>query len=163
MPEGSFQPLTTAPPGDGQSAAQLPLLSNRIAGPDSSDKVQRTSAPRRILVVDDNTDGVASLSMLLTMVGHETATAFDGLEAISVARRFAPHIVLLDLDLPRLNGYEVCRRIRSEEWGKAMMLVALTGLSGEDDRMKSLDSGFDMYLVKPVNAETLMAVLAAAS
>lgn len=164
MREGNNLPLRNTPADEGRKTSQLPILLNKIAGSDSSsDKVQRTSTPRRILVVDDNTDGVASLSMLLSMIGHETATAFDGLGAISVARRFEPHIVLLDLDLPKLNGYEACRRIRSEEWGKAMMLVAVTGLSGEEDRMKSLEAGFDMHLVKPVNAETLMAVLAAAS
>ena len=71
--------------------------------------------------------------------------------------------MLLDLDLPKLNGYEACRRIRGAEWGKSMMLVAVTGLGGEQDRMKSLEAGFDMHLVKPVSAETLMLVLAAAS
>jgi DNA-binding response OmpR family regulator len=143
--------------------ANMPILLNTIAGTGSSpDKVERTSARRRILMVDDNTDGVASLSMLLAMIGHETATAFDGFEAISVAKEFKPDIVLLDLDLPKLHGYEACRRIRDESWGKGMMLVAVTGLGGDDDRMKSLEAGFDMHLVKPVSAETLMVVLAAA-
>lgn len=151
------------PADEDNRAAQLPILQSTIAGTGSlSDKVQRTSACRRILVVDDNADGVASLSMLLAMVGHETATAFDGFEAISVAREFKPDIVLLDLDLPKLHGYEACRRIRGEPWGKSMMLVAVTGLGGDDDRMKSLEAGFDMHLVKPVSAETLMVVLAAA-
>ena len=148
--------LTAAP------APQLPILLNKITGFDAkSDIVGRAVIPRRILVVDDNTDGVASLSMLLTMVGHETCTAFDGLEAIGAAERFDPHIVLLDLDLPKLNGYEVCRRIRQEKWGKSMMLVAVTGLGQDEDRQKSLEAGFDMHLVKPVSAETLMVVLAA--
>jgi CheY-like chemotaxis protein len=163
MREGNILPFKNSPTDDGRRAAQLPILLNKITGSDSSDKVQRTSAPRRILVVDDNTDGVALLSMLLTMVGHETATAFDGFEAVSVAQNFEPHIVLLDLDLPKLDGYEACRRIRGEKWGKSMMLVAVTGLGGEEDRMKSLEAGFDMHLVKPVSAETLMIVLKAAS
>ena len=164
MREGNILPFKSAPAGDARRTVQLPILVHKIAGSSSSsDKVERTSAPRRILVVDDNTDGVASLSMLLAMIGHETATAFDGFEAISVAQKFKPHIVLLDLDLPKLDGYEACRRIRGEEWGKTMMLVAVTGLGGEEDRMKSLEAGFDMHLVKPVSAETLMVVLAAAS
>jgi len=164
MREGNILPFRNAPPGEGGKTAQLPILLHKITGSySSSDKLERTSAPRRILVVDDNTDGVASLSMLLTMLGHETATAFDGLGAISVAQRFAPHIVLMDLDMPKLDGYEACRRIRGEEWGKSMMLVAVTGLGGEEDRMKSLEAGFDMHLVKPVSAETLMIVLKAAS
>jgi len=164
MRTANILPFRNTPADEGRKTRQQPILLHKITGSDSSrDKVQRTSAPRRILVVDDNTDGVASLSMLLTMIGHETATAFDGLGAISVAQEFEPHIVLLDLDLPKLNGYEACRRIRSEEWGKTMMLVAVTGHAGEEERMKSLEAGFDMHLVKPVNAETLMAVLAAAS
>src|SRR5688572_11629609 len=164
MREANILPFKNAPDGESRKTGQPPILLDRITGPDSSpDTVPRTSSPRRILVVDDNTDGVASVSMLLTMVGHEIATAFDGLGAISVAQRFAPHIVLLDLDLPRMNGYEACRRIRGEEWGKSMMLVAVTGHTGEEERMKSLEAGFDMHLVKPVNAETLLVVLAAAS
>jgi CheY-like chemotaxis protein len=161
MREGNILPFKNAPAGDGR-LAELPIILGKISG-SSADKVERTSAPRRILVVDDNTDGVAFLSMLLAMVGHETATAFDGFEAVKVAQEFKPHIVLLDLALPKLNGYEACRRIRDEQWGKGMMLVAVTGLSGEEDRMKSLEAGFDMHLVKPVTAETLMLVLAAAS
>jgi DNA-binding response OmpR family regulator len=164
MREANILPFKSVVAGEGRKAGQPPILLNKIAGSDSSsDNVQRTSAPRRILVVDDNTDGVASLSMLLSTIGHETATAFDGLGAVSVAQKFKPHIVLLDLELPKLDGYEACRRIRGEEWGKAMILVAVTGLSGEEDRMKSLEAGFDMMLVKPVNVETLMAVLTAAS
>ena len=143
--------------------ANMPILLNTTPVTGSPpDKVQPAAARRRILVVDDNTDGVASLSMLLATVGHEMATAFDGFEAISVARAFKPDIVLLDLDLPKLHGYEACRRIRGEPWGKSMVLVAVTGLGGDDDRMKSLEAGFDMHLVKPVSAETLMVVLAAA-
>jgi DNA-binding response OmpR family regulator len=163
MPEGNILPFKSAPADSGRNTAQLPILLNKITGSTSSDKAQRTSTPRRILVVDDNTDGVATLSMLLTMVGHETATAFDGFEAISAAQKFDPHVVLLDLDLPKLDGYEACRRIRGEKWGKEMMLVAVTGLGGEEHRMRSLEAGFDMHLVKPVSAETLMIVLKAAS
>ena len=159
MREGNILPFNSAPAGDG-TFAELPIVLGKVAG-SSPGKVERTSAPRRILVVDDNTDGVAFLTMLLAMVGHETATAFDGIAAISVAQQFDPHIVLLDLDLPKLDGYEACRRIRGEAWGKSMMLVAVTGLGGEDDRMRSLEAGFDMHLVKPVSAETLMLVLAA--
>ena len=161
MREGNILPFNSAPAGDG-TFAELPIVLGKVAG-SSPGKVERTSAPRRILVVDDNTDGVASLSMLLTMVGHETCTAFDGVEAIGAAERFDPHIVLLDLDLPKLNGYEVCRRIRHEKWGKSMMLVAVSGLGQDEDRQRSLEAGFDMHLVKPVSAETLMVVLAAGS
>jgi CheY-like chemotaxis protein len=163
QPEDALQ-IRQASVGNGNPATQLPILLNKITGSDiKSDIVGRAVIPRRILVVDDNADGVASLSMLLTMVGHETSTAFDGLEAVSAAERFDPHIVLLDLDLPKLDGYEVCRRIRRAKWGKSMMLVAVTGLGQEEYRQRSLEAGFDMHLVKPVSAETLMVVLAAGS
>lgn len=161
---GNILPFRNSSAGDGKLAVELPIILNKITGSvRSSDRVQKTSSPRRILVVDDHADGVASLTMLLTMVGHETSTAFDGLEAIGVAEKFDPHIVLLDLNLPKLDGYEACRRIRSQKWGKSMMLVAVTALGGDADRKKSLDAGFDMHLVKPVDAETLMIVLAAAT
>jgi CheY-like chemotaxis protein len=161
---GGILPFRNIPARDGKLAVHLPILLNKITGSvRSSGRVLQTTAPRRILVVDDHADGVASLTMLLTMVGHETSTAFDGLEAVSVAEKFDPHIVLLDLNLPKLDGYEACRRIRSQKWGKSMMLVAVTAPAGEEDRKKSLDAGFDMHLVKPVDAETLMIVLAAAT
>ncbi len=145
-------------------AAQLPIILSKISGSGcTSCGFQPTTVPRRILVVDDNTDGVASLTMLLTMLGHETHTAFDGLEALRAAERVDPHIVLLDLNLPKLDGFEACRHIRASPWGKSMMIVAVTGLLGDNVRRQSLEAGFDMQLLKPVDAETLMLVLAAAS
>ena len=128
-----------------------------------SDLIPRPDNPRRILIVDDDTDGAASLSMLLTIAGHEITTAHDGLEAIDAASTFKPHIVLLDLDLPKLNGYDVCRRMRAESWVKQPLIVAVTGWSDDAHRMEALGAGFDMHLVKPVSAEVFMTVLAAAS
>ena len=142
---------------------KLPIILTKLTGTSSPGTPESVTAPRRILVVDDDADGLASLSMLLTLVGHETSTAHDGLAAIDAAEKFNPDIVLLDLDLPKLNGHDVCRRIRSTPWGKSMMIVAVTGMSGEEHRMEALGAGFDMHLVKPVSAEVLMTVLAAAS
>ena len=101
----------------------------------------RRSSGRRILIVDDNEDGAESLAMLLQFGGHETHKAHDGVEAIEAAERLRPDVVLLDIGLPRLNGYEVCRRIRQEPWGKDLMLVALTGWGQDEDRHRSREGG----------------------
>jgi CheY-like chemotaxis protein len=116
---------------------------------------------RRILIVDDNFDGADSLAMLLEELGHETRQAHDGLAAIAEVERMRPDAVLLDIGLPKLNGYEVCRRIRDQPWGKNITLIALTGWGQDDDRNRSQEAGFDAHLVKPVDHERLMKLLAA--
>ena len=110
---------------------------------------------QRILVVDDNRDAAASLVMLLNLSGNTTYLAHDGLEAFAQARALLPHIILLDIGLPKLNGFEVARKIRAEAWGASMILIALTGWGTEQDRQKSRNSGFDEHLVKPVDYATL--------
>jgi CheY-like chemotaxis protein len=115
---------------------------------------------RRILVVDDNRDSAESLAMLLKLTRNETHTAYDGLEAVEAAATFNPDVVLLDIGLPKLNGYEACRRIREQPWGKSMVLVALTGWGQEEDRQKSRDAGFDGHLVKPADPAALEKLLA---
>jgi CheY-like chemotaxis protein len=118
------------------------------------------TARRRILIVDDSDDGAESLAMLLEFAGHETHKAYDGLEAIEAARRLRPDAVLLDIGLPRLNGYEACRRMRQEPWGKELVLVALTGWGQEEDRRESRNAGFDAHMVKPVDHDALLQFLA---
>lgn len=113
----------------------------------------------RILVVDDNKDSADSLKMLLGLMGNDIRTAYDGLEAIDVAATFLPELILLDIGLPKLNGYEVARRIRQEPWGRDIVLVALTGWAHDDDRRRSLDAGFDFHLVKPVELGVLEKLL----
>jgi PAS domain S-box-containing protein len=114
---------------------------------------------RRILIVDDNEDGAESLAMLLQFDGHETHQAHDGVQAIEAAERVRPDAILLDIGLPRLNGYEVCRRIREEPWGKDMVLVALTGWGQEEDRQRSRHAGFNSHMVKPVDHDALTKLL----
>jgi len=121
---------------------------------------KRPVAPKRILVVDDNPDSATSLAMLLGISGYETRTAMDGLEAVTAAEGFQPDVVLLDLGLPKLSGVDVARRIREQPWGKDMVLVALTGWGQDDDRKRSKDAGFDAHVVKPVDHDTLMDVIA---
>jgi signal transduction histidine kinase len=114
---------------------------------------------RRILIVDDNRDALESLATLMEMAGHEVATAADGEAALAIAARSQPEVVLLDLGLPRLDGYEVSRRIRAQEWGKHMVLVALTGWGQAEDRRRTREAGFDSHLVKPLNLDVLTELL----
>ena len=115
---------------------------------------------RRILVVDDNEDAAEWLATVLRLHGHETHVAYDGLEAVTTAERIRPDAVLLDIGLPRLDGYEACRRIRAQSWGRDLLLVALTGWGQDEDRQESRDAGFDAHLVKPVDDEVLLKLLA---
>ncbi len=130
--------------------------------------VQPMSAPSpkpdqpgfRILVVDDNHDSALSLAMMLSIMGHETRTANDGESAVTTAESFLPDVVLLDIGLPKLNGYEVAQRIREQAWGKAMFLIAVTGWGQEEDRRRSTEVGLDVHMVKPVEPAALERLLA---
>ncbi len=116
----------------------------------------------RVLVVDDNRDSADSLVMTLQLEGHETATAYDGEEAVRQAESFRPQAALLDIGLPVINGYEAARRIRSQPWGQGIVLVALTGWGQDEDHKRSRDAGFDHHLVKPVDLPRLAGLLAQA-
>ncbi|MDB5988509.1 MAG: luxQ [Nevskia sp.] len=115
---------------------------------------------RRILVVDDNHDSADSLALLLEFGGNQTQTAYDGLAAVATAATFRPEVVILDLGLPNMNGYQVARQIRRQAWGRHMVLVALTGWGQPEARKKSTDAGFDGHLVKPVDEAALARLLA---
>ena len=132
--------------------ASAPPMS--LAGP------ARDCPPERILVVDDNVDAAQTLATMLEMEGHEIRTAADGEEALEVAARFQPAVVLLDIGLPRLDGYEVARRLRAGG-GTGLLLVALTGYGQYEDRRAALDAGFDCHFVKPVEADSLLACIRA--
>ena len=114
----------------------------------------------KILVVDDNHDSALSLAMMLSIMGHETRTAHDGESAVSAAETFLPEVVLLDIGLPKLNGYEVAQRLREQPWGRAMFLIAVTGWGQEEDRQRSSEVGLDVHMVKPVEPAALEKLLA---
>jgi CheY-like chemotaxis protein len=128
--------------------------------PQASAREDQPASSRRILVVDDNRDAAASLAMLLQLTGNETQTAFDGPSAIDMAASFKPDVVLLDIGLPGLNGYEVARRMRQEPWGNMVKLVAVTGWGQLEDRQRSKEAGFDAHMVKPVDHDLLAKILA---
>ncbi len=114
----------------------------------------------RILIVDDNRDAADSLAMLLRLTGNEVHTAYDSVEGVELAEQFRPDVVLLDIGMPRLNGYDACRRIREEEWGKDMVVIAMTGWGQEEDRRRTVEAGFNTHMIKPVDLTDLMKLLA---
>ena len=139
---------------------RLPVLLDEAgAAPPELAAARRPPPTQRILIVDDNTDSADSLAMLLRITGHETYTAHDGLGAIDAVEKHRPDVVLLDIGLPKMNGRDVCRRVREQAWGKNIVLIAVTGWGQEEDRRKSQEAGFDGHLVKPVDHERLAELL----
>ncbi len=124
------------------------------------DENARALTVRRVLVVDDNSDAAESLAVFLQLGGHTVRTAYDGVEAVKAAEIFRPDIVLLDIGMPNLNGYEACRRIRDTTWGKQMTVIAQTGWGQEHDRRRTSEAGFDDHLVKPVDPVAVMKIVA---
>lgn len=134
-------------------------------GPDSEKEMitvleGKKVTSRRILVVDDNIDSAESMALLLKISGHEVEMAHDGLEAVERTGQFLPEVLLLDIGLPTLNGFEVAREIRRQSWGEKIVLIALTGWGQEEDRRKSKEAGFDEHMVKPVDHRLLLSFLA---
>jgi CheY-like chemotaxis protein len=119
-----------------------------------------THTSLRVLIVDDNQDGADSLLLLLQAYGVEPRVAYDGESALLAARAFRPDVVLLDIGMPGLDGYEVARRLRRQEGLHDALLVALTGYAGEEDRRRSAEAGFDAHLTKPADLTQLQRVLA---
>jgi len=127
--------------------------------PADDNETANSSGQRRILVADDNRDAADSLAMLLRIMGNEVRTANDGMEAVDVAMAFRPNVILLDIGMPKLNGYEACRCIREQPWGEQAVLVALTGWGQDEDRRRSKEASFDHHLVKPLDHATLEKLL----
>ena len=117
--------------------------------PSKEEGPARPKVARRILIVDDNRDNAQSLAMMFQLMGHTTATAYDGEQAVESAAHFAPDVILLDIGLPKIDGFEAARRIRALPDGRSITLVALSGWAQEKDRRRSKEMGFDHYLVKP--------------
>jgi two-component system CheB/CheR fusion protein len=118
-----------------------------------------SSDRRRVLIADDNCDGADSMSMLLSQAGHEVHLAHSGKEALALAQRVRPQIALLDIGMPELNGYQVAERIRAEAWGNDITLIAVTGWGQEDDKRRARAAGFDHHLTKPIDPESLNALI----
>jgi signal transduction histidine kinase/ActR/RegA family two-component response regulator len=142
---------------------RLPLVPRPVAtAPRPTENGEKPSAEqgRRILVVDDNRDAADSLALLLRLMGHDIHTAHDGLEAVQAAAAFRPEVVVLDIGLPKMDGYEAARHIRQQPWGKNMVLVALTGWGQEEDKRRAVKAGFSHHLTKPAEPADLAKLLA---
>lgn len=141
----------------------LPALTEPAATARQTRRAQSGTMPvssHRVLIVDDNRDAADSLAMMMKMMGSDVRTAYDGADAVRLARAFRPDVVLLDIGLPTMDGHETARAIRSEPWGKEILLIAVTGWGQDDDRRQSSEAGFDHHLVKPVDPSALLALLA---
>jgi PAS domain S-box-containing protein len=150
--------------GEGQGSefiVRLPVLSREEVEAQHGPDAESESQPRRrVLIVDDNRDSADSLAMLMEITGNKTYMAHDGVEAVAAVEKYRPEVVLLDIGLPGLDGHEVCRRVREQPWGKDIVVIALTGWGQEDDRRKSEEAGFNGHLVKPVDYDKLLELLA---
>jgi PAS domain S-box-containing protein len=139
---------------------RLPLAADQTLDDREADRAQHEpSRPKRVLVVDDNASVRKALVLLLESLGHEAHAAADGVEALAAAEALRPDVVLLDLAMPRLNGFDAARGIRKQPWGRKMVLVALTGWGLEEHRRTTREAGFDHHFVKPVDGRALQALL----
>ncbi len=139
---------------------RLPLLEQeQLPSPQPDTKRRTEVVGRRILIVDDNVDAATMLSLMLTKMGNETHTASDGLAGVKAAEALRPEIIIMDIGLPQINGYEACSHIRQQPWGQDMRIIALTGWGQAEDRQKSKNAGFNAHLVKPVDLEELKKLL----
>jgi signal transduction histidine kinase/ActR/RegA family two-component response regulator len=158
MHGGTVEAASTGPGQGSTFAIRLPAL------PEAADRGQEPTAGqgrraaeprRRVLAVDDSRDSATSMAMMLELIGYDVRTANDGAEAVRTAEQFRPDVILMDVGMPRLNGYEATRRIREQPWGTSSVIIALTGWGQETDRAKSREAGCDGHLVKPVNLPDL--------
>jgi len=159
---GGATEVTSAGAGRGTEfivSLQLPRVGADVVRPAVVAAEPNSAAGRRVLIADDNKDAADSLGILLEIDGHEVRVAHGGRAALALAQAFRPEVVLLDIGMPELSGYEVAEALRREPWGKAIQLIALTGWGQESDRRASKAAGFDRHLTKPIDMEVLSAVL----
>ena len=144
-------------PGKGSEfMVTLPLSPLRMIERESdAAQAPASSERRRVLIADDNSDAAESLALMLQLNGHDVRTGRDGVEAVSIAESFHPHVAVLDIGMPRMNGYDAARAIRAQPGGGDVVLVALTGWGQDEDKRRAEESGFDHHLTKPVDAGQL--------
>lgn len=161
MHEGAIEAHSEGPGRGAEFRVRLPMgASPRTqSAPAATDRPRPVAALIRVLVADDNVDSADLLGMLLTALGCEVAIANDGEEAVERARTFRPELAILDIGMPRLDGYEAARRIRAESAGRRLKLVAMTGWGQEEDRRRAREAGFDEHLLKPADTDKLQALL----
>ncbi len=149
-------------PGKGaEFVTKLPVASGIAVTAKSVDNVDalHTGAALRIAIIDDNSDAADALVMLLSHKGHDVKAAYDGWQGLKLAEDMRPDVLLLDIGLPGIDGYEVCRKIKAEEWGSRCTVIAVTGWGAEQDRQNSRDAGADFHFVKPMDPQRLLKLL----
>jgi CheY-like chemotaxis protein/anti-sigma regulatory factor (Ser/Thr protein kinase) len=162
MHEGT---VTAASAGQGKGSTftvRLPVLQERgeALPSQTTDRERHQAGPkRRILVVDDNHDSATSMALMLGLMGNDVRTARDGVEAVAAAEAFRPQAILMDVGMPKLNGYEATQRIRKQPWGRDIVIIALTGWGQDVDRNQSREAGCDGHVVKPVDPPDLERLL----
>jgi PAS domain S-box-containing protein len=159
---GNIEAHSAGPGMGSEFTVWLPVVEAPAQAPlEASPGSEKSGAGRkcRILVADDLQDSADSLALMLRLAGHEVQTAHDGLEAVQAVAAFRPDVALLDIGMPRMNGYDAARLIRQQPWGQRMVLVALTGWGQQEDRRRTADAGFDHHVVKPVEPATLEELL----
>ena len=117
------------------------------------------AAPRQILVVDDNVSSAETLALLVGLSGHITHVAHSGMDTFAAVEAHQPAVILLDIGLPGMDGYEVARRLRQADANRDILLIAVTGYGQDDDRRRALEAGFDHHLIKPIDLEKLESIL----
>jgi CheY-like chemotaxis protein len=158
--------VTASSPGPGQGSefvVRLPVIPDRDTGAEeqpSTGKGRPARVSRRVLVVDDNSDAAQSAALLLRLWGHAVQTVHDGPSVLGAMQTFRPDIVLLDIGLPGMDGYDVARQLRGSSEFQDVVLAAMTGYGREQDQTRSREAGFDFHLTKPLNPDTLEAFIA---
>lgn len=163
MHGGTIQAFSGGAGHGSEFVVELPLAAGHDEAGAQPESSARASGQVRVLVVDDNHDVALTLAALVRYSGHEVRTAHDGPAAIDAAKDYDPQLVLIDIGLPGMDGYEVARKLRGELGLNGAVLAALTGYGQEEDRRRSEEAGFDRHIVKPIRTETLLSLLASAS
>jgi CheY-like chemotaxis protein len=157
MHGGTVQAFSAGPNQGSEFVVRLPVVDEpaQWLGPRVSVESATPVRSRRILVVDDNVDSAESMAVLMKLSGHQIAIAYDGESALKTAATFRPQIIVLDVGLPRIHGYEVAERLRALPENRNLVIVALTGYGREQDRRRAIEAGFDYHFVKPIDFATL--------
>jgi CheY-like chemotaxis protein len=159
---GSVMATSEGPGKGSEFIIQLPISTSSFTAQVAIPQAQKSKGPkRRILVVDDNVDAAMTITSLLKVWGHDVQMAYNGQSALEAVRIFKPEVILLDIGLPGMSGYEVAKRLRAEPAAQNAIIAALTGYGQESDRKRSFEAGFDYHFTKPADPTTLEKLLAA--
>jgi CheY-like chemotaxis protein/anti-sigma regulatory factor (Ser/Thr protein kinase) len=155
MHEGSISAVSRGKGTGSEFSVRFPRLKGDIRTPAPSARATAASARRRVLVIDDNVDAAESIAMILRLKGHQALCIFDGQSALRMVEQYKPEIVVIDIGLPGMTGYEVAKSLREHPVAKHLLLVAVTGYGQQEDRSMALGAGFDEHMTKPVDPDVL--------